>query len=92
MPLLSNLFAKIIISVFKLDISQDHSMQGLQYEDDKLKTKIETEKDNIKTSVQMLRYAIMEGLFREFFGLFIPKRKKKKKSEDSSQNSEKNEK
>ena len=88
MPLLSNLFARIIISVFDLDLSQNNSIQGLRYENETLKTKIETGKDNIKTNVQMLRYVIMESLFREFFGLFIPKRKKKKKSEDSSQESE----
>ncbi len=39
----------------------------LRYENETLKNKIETEKDHIKTNVQMLRYVIMESLFREFF-------------------------
>jgi ABC-type sugar transport system permease subunit len=75
-PLLSNLFTKIILSVFDLDINQGKNVQGLRSEIDTLKTKIETDKTNIKTNVQLLRYAMMEGLFRELFGLLKPKKKK----------------
>jgi hypothetical protein len=81
-PLLSNLFAKIIISVFDIDIKQEANVQGLRYEIDTLKTKIETDKTNIQTNVQMLRYVLMEGLFRELFGLF--KSKKRKGSPDNN--------
>jgi len=81
-PLMSNLFAKIIISVFDLDIKQEKNVQGLRSEIDSLKTKIETDKSNIRTNVQMLRYVMMEGLFRELFGFFKPGKKKKSKKDD----------
>ena len=79
---MSNLFAKIIISVFDLDIKQEKNVQGLRSEIDSLKTKIETDKSNIRTNVQMLRYVMMEGLFRELFGFFKPGKKKKSKKDD----------
>ena len=85
-PLLSNLFAKIIISVFNLDISQDKNVRGLRYEIDALKTKIETDKGNIKSNIQMLRYVIIESIFREFFGLLKPRKKKKNKPEPDQPN------
>lgn len=81
-PLLSNLFAKIIISAFDLEIKQEKNVQGLRSEIDSLKTKIETDKSNIKTNVQMFRYSIMEGLFRELFSLLKPGKKKKSKKDD----------
>ncbi|NQT77961.1 MAG: phage holin family protein [Bacteroidetes bacterium] len=74
-PLLSNLFAKIIISVFDLDINQAKNIKGLRFEGEAAKNKIETDKTKIKANVQMLRYVIMESLFREFFGLFSSKQK-----------------
>ena len=74
-PLLSNLFAKIIISVFELDINQAKNIKGLRFEGETAKNKIETDKIKIKANVQMLRYVIMEALFREFFGLFSSKQK-----------------
>ena len=81
-PLMSNLFARIIISVFDLDIKQEKNVQGLKSEIDSLKTKIETDKSNIRTNVQMLRYVMMEGLFRELFGFFKSGKKKKSKKKD----------
>jgi hypothetical protein len=83
-PLMSNLFAKVIISVFDLDIGHERNIKGLRFENETLNTKIETEKANIKTNVQMLRYVIMESVFRELFGLFKSKKKKKGKP-DSDQ-------
>jgi hypothetical protein len=74
-PLLSNLFAKIIISVFDLDINQAKNIKGLRFESETTKNKIETDKIKIKANVQMLRYVIMESFFREFFGLFSSKQK-----------------
>lgn len=74
-PLLSNLFAKIIISVFDLDINQAKNIKGLRFESETTKNKIETDKIKIKANVQMLRYVIMESFFREFFGLFSSNKK-----------------
>ncbi len=74
-PLFANFFVKFIMSVFNLDMDQSKSVQGLKFESEMLKHNIESDKDKIKTDVQMLRYVIMESFFREFFGLFSSNKK-----------------
>ena len=73
-PLLSNLFAKIIIAVFDLEMTQDKNIKGLRFEHESMKQKIETDKVKIKSDIQLFRYVFVESFFREFFGLFTSKK------------------
>lgn len=80
-PMLTNLFIKFILFVFNLDINQPANLKGLNNETENIRLKIESEKGKIKTNIQLLRYVIMESLFRELFGLFTSKKKKEEISD-----------
>jgi len=75
-PMLTSLFIKFILFVFNIDINQPKSLDGLNNETENIRLQIETEKGKIKTDIQLLRYVIMESLFRDLFGLFTSKKKK----------------
>lgn len=81
-PLLSNLFAKIIIAAFDLEITNDKTVNGLKAEGDSLNNNIQNDMSKIKTNVEMLRYIFAESLLREFLGLFSFNKKKKKKKKE----------
>lgn len=81
-PLLSNLFAKIIITAFDLDIKNDKTVKGLRAEGDSLNSSIKNDMSKIKTNAELLRYVFVESLFREFLGLFSFKKNKKKKKKE----------
>lgn len=89
-PLLSNLFAKIIVTAFKLDITNNKTINGLRAEGDSLHSNIKNDMSKIKTNVELLRYVFVESLFREFLGFFSFRKKKKKdkKSDIDQDNTE----
>ncbi len=74
-PLFANLFVKLVVFVFNMEMTQDQSIKGLMFESETVKQKIETDKVKIKADFQTLRYGIMESLLLEFFGLFKSKKK-----------------
>lgn len=81
-PLFANLFVKIVTSVLSIDFEQPKSLDGLENEKRNLDQQIETDKIKIRANFEMLRYALMESLFKEFLGLFTI-RKKSNKTEAS---------
>jgi hypothetical protein len=79
-PLFANLFVKFIIFILDVDLKQDESLKGLKLERDNIKEKLETDREKMKTDFQLLRYTFLEGLFKEFLGLFAKKKKKHSKA------------
>jgi hypothetical protein len=78
-PPFANLFVKLMVMVFGMQIDQSQSIEGLKNEEENLQTKIDAGKIKIKSEVQLLRYSLLEGLINEFFSLFS--RRKKSTSE-----------
>jgi hypothetical protein len=76
-PLLSNTIAKSIARVFDIEEDRPLDLAGLEIEKELLREKISSNKDKFDISLQLLRYSLMEYLFKEFFGLF------KSKNDDS---------
>jgi hypothetical protein len=90
-PLLANVLVKLLITVLEIDTDQTKNIKGLEHESENLKHNIETSKVKIKANFELLKYVIIETLFKEIVGLFTFK-KKKKKPEDSKQGKPSNEK
>lgn len=83
-PLLSNAIAKSIAAVFDIESTRPLDLDGLEMEKELAKEKISSNKDKIDTSLQLLRYSLMESLIKEFFGLFSSKKKDESPDEDES--------
>ncbi len=83
-PLLSNAIAKSLATVFDIEANHPLDLDGLALEKELAKEKINSNKDTIDTSLQLLRYSLMESLFKEFFGLFTSKKKKENSEEEGS--------
>ena len=75
-PLFANLFVKFIIFILDVDLKQEESLKGLKLETEHIREKLDADREKIKTDVQLLRYTFLEGLFKEFLGLFARKKKK----------------
>ena len=74
-PLLSNAIARSLAAVFEIDTTHPLDLDGLALEKERIQEKINSDKDKISTSFELLRYSLMEYLFKEFFGLFMSKKK-----------------
>lgn len=83
-PLLSNAIAKSLAAVFDIEASRPLDLDGLEIEKELAKEKIDSNKDKIDTSLQLLRYSLMESLFKEFFGLFSSKKREPDLDEEES--------
>jgi hypothetical protein len=81
-PPFANLFVKLMVMVFGMQIDQSRSIEGLKNEEENLQHKIDNGKIKIKSEVQLLRYSLLEGLINEFFSLFS--RRKKSTSEKTA--------
>lgn len=81
-PLLTNLFVKLILFVLNIDVKQTKTLKGLGLEKEMVNEKLDSGKEKIKTDVQLLRYSFMEGLLKEFLGLFSKKKKTTKAESD----------
>ncbi len=84
-PMFSNLFAKFIVSILDFDMDQEKDIRGLRQESENVKQKIETDKAKIKSSLQLLRYSLIESFFKELFGLFSSKKKDKETDDEESE-------
>jgi len=78
-PLLGNFFARLIVTVLDLETDDAKDLQGLKDASEKSRQKIDVNQIKIKGNIQLLRYTIFEALFKEFIGLFKPKKKEKVK-------------
>jgi len=78
-PLLGNFFARLIVTVLDLETDDARDLQGLKDAGEKTRQKIDVNHIKIKGNIQLLRYTIFEALFKEFIGLFKPKKKEKAK-------------
>ena len=74
-PLLSNAIAKSLAAVFEIESKHPNDLDGLKLERELTVEKINTNKEKINTSFQLLRYSFMEHIFKELLGLFSPKKK-----------------
>ena len=74
-PLLSNAIARSLASVFDIDSSHPMNLDGLEMEKELIQDKIDSGKEKINTSFELLRYSLMETLIKDFFGLFSSKKK-----------------
>jgi len=81
-PLLTNLFVKLIVFVLNIDVKQTKTLKGLKLEKEMVNEKLDSGKEKIKTDVQLLRYSFMEGLLKEFLGLFSRNKKTTKAESD----------
>jgi len=81
-PLLTNLFVKLIVFVLDIDVKQTRTLKGLNLEKESVNEKLDSGKEKIKTDVQLLRYSFMEGILKEFLGLFIRKKKTTRSESD----------
>jgi hypothetical protein len=84
-PLFANLFVKFIIFILDVDLKQDESLKGLKLERENLREKLDANRGKIKTDFQLLRYTFLEGLLKEFMGLFARKKKKSKAKSKKNQ-------
>ncbi len=66
-PLLSNAIAKSIAAVFDIESTRPLDLDGLEMEKELAKEKISSNKDKIDTSLQLLRYSLMESLIKRVF-------------------------
>jgi energy-coupling factor transporter transmembrane protein EcfT len=76
-PLFANLFVKLIVAVLNIDSDQPKNIKGLRKEGENIRQKIKTDKTNIETDFQLLRYKFMSFIFQEIVGLFTSRRKVK---------------
>ncbi|MEN8203885.1 MAG: hypothetical protein ABFS28_14900 [Bacteroidota bacterium] len=74
-PMLSNLFVKLISFVLEVDLKRPGTIQGLKLEKEDVNEKIDSGKEKIKSDFQLLRYSLLDGLLKEFLGLFARKKK-----------------
>lgn len=87
--MLSNFLVKFIISILDIETKQKPSIKGLKVETEYLKHDIEISNVKIKADFEMLKYVIMETIFKEVFGVFSSKnRAADKDSSDKSDNTE----
>jgi len=77
-PLFSNLFVKLMLFFLDSDLKQPSTLKGLQMEKENVDEKIELSKEKIKSDFQLLKYSLLDGLLKEFLGLFTRKKKKNK--------------
>jgi len=80
-PLFANLFVKLIAVVLELESDQAKSVKGLKRESEHIREKIETDKTKIEADFQLLRYSILDTIFKEILGLFTFRKKAKKEPE-----------
>ena len=78
-PILGNFFARLIVTVLDIETDEANSLKGLKDAGEKTRQKIDVNQIKIKGNIQLLRYTIFEALFKEFIGLFKPKKKGKVK-------------
>ena len=74
-PLFTSLFVKLFSFVMDVDIRQQGNLKGLAAEKETIREKLQSDKEKLKTDIQLLRYTFLESLFKEFLGLFVGKRK-----------------
>jgi hypothetical protein len=79
-PLFTNIFIRMILFILSFDEDQVKNLRELENKRENLKDHIETDKDKIKADFELLRYALIGSLIKEFFDLFS-RRNKKEKSE-----------
>lgn len=90
-PLFANILVKLLLTVLDIETDQSKNIKGLELESEYLKHNIDTSKVKVKANFALLKYAIIESLFKEIVGLFTFK-KKRKKPEDSKRRKPSNEK
>lgn len=91
-PLLGNFFARMIATVLDLESDEANNIKGLKDAGKKTRQNIDVNQIKIKGNIQLLRYTIFEALFKEFVGLFIPRKKEKSKGKDKEEDKEKDKK
>ena len=84
-PLLSNAIARSLAAVFDIETTHTKDLDGLGLEKDLVQEKINSNKEKINTSFQLLRYSLMEHFFKELFGLFNKTNKSSNEKEDESE-------
>lgn len=78
-PLLTNLFIKLISFVLEVDLKRPGTIEGLKKEKEDVNEKIDGSKEKIKADFELLRYSLLDGLLKEFMGLFARKKKSTEK-------------
>jgi len=73
-PLFSNLVVKLVVFVLDVDVKADSSLHGLKLERESINEQLGEHKEKMKTDFQLLRYTFLEGLLKEFLGLFSKKK------------------
>lgn len=81
-PLLTNLFIKFVMPLLNVEISQKPTVKGLNIERDRIKEKIENDKDFLNVHTQLIKYAVFEDFLSVFSGLFSSKVKNKKTNKE----------
>lgn len=84
-PLLSNAIARSLAVVFDIETTHTKDLDGLGSEKELVQEKINSNKEKINTSFQLLRYSLMEHFFKELFGLFNKTNKSSNEKEDESE-------
>lgn len=88
-PLLGNFFARLIVTVLDLETDEANNLKGLKDAGEKTRQNIDVNQIKIKGNILLLRYTIFEALFKEFVGLFKPRKKEKAKGKDKEEAKEK---
>ena len=76
-PPFTNLFVKLIVSIFDIDSNRSTSLSELKNSSDLVRQKIETDKKRIEADFQILRYSLVGSLLKEILGLFVSRKKQK---------------
>lgn len=79
-PLLANVFMKFITTILNIETNHSRDIKGMQLESELIRDKIEAEKTQIRTNIQLLRYSFLESIFKEMIGLFVSKKKRNKRA------------
>lgn len=88
-PMLSNFLVRFIISILDIETKQKPSIKGLKIETEYIKHDIEVSNVKIKADFEMLKYVVMETVFKEVFGMFSSKnRAADKQASDESEPTE----
>jgi len=83
-PLFSNLFVKLMLFFLESDLKQPETLKGLQMEKENTNEKLELSKEKLKSDLQLLKYSLLDGLLKEFLGLFTRKKKSSKTDPEPS--------
>lgn len=84
-PLLADAIANSLAAVFEIESKHPKDLDGLALEKELTKEQIASNKENINTRFQLLRYSFLEHLIKELLSLFNSKKKDATEEKDTDE-------